>query len=157
MSQAILSFFAKGCIFLKLRSLNLFGQSQTWKLPSTVRLEKIAIGFATMSFRGCHGRPPQYHLIDHELPIVLAYRPFGFLELRIGKIGTFRPFPSMAPLDLFGSHLPFCFRWQSFATPCRKCSRYQNWYSPVLSLWQHGTCSCIGHGEMQISHRTKHS
>src|SRR5690606_3809200 len=82
-------------------------------------MEEIPVCLSAMSLGGRNGRPPKYHLIDHELPVIFPNGPLCLFEFRIREIGTFRPFPSMSPLYPIGSHLPFHFGGQSFAFPRR--------------------------------------
>src|SRR5436190_9133651 len=77
-----------------------------------------------MALRRCERTTAQYHLVDHELAIVLAERALCCTIARIGRVGAARPLPDeteriIDEICTRGS-LPFRLARQMLACPARK-------------------------------------
>src|SRR6516165_5662713 len=58
--------------------------------------EKVAVGGADMTARGCTRAAPQDPLIAHELAVVLAHQPSSRPESRVRNVWTRRPLPNIS-------------------------------------------------------------
>ena len=65
------------------RSHSLPRQPKAGELPPQVRMEKIAVCWAAVSFGGDGGCTAEDHLADHEFSVVLADRSGGLLKTRV--------------------------------------------------------------------------
>src|ERR1700677_1761319 len=72
------------------------GQPQAAEGPSGRRWEEVPVGGAEVVGGRHAGAAAQHVLVDHELAVVLADRPGGRLEARVGTVGGGRPLPDVA-------------------------------------------------------------
>src|SRR5713101_10160859 len=77
-------------------SLSLIGESNPGKLPAFIGREEISVGHADMTAGGGTRTAAQDHLVDHELAVVFAQRPWTLAVAGIGQVRAPGPLPGIA-------------------------------------------------------------